>query len=127
MLFEMVVPDVRERFYTQLFTRTERDTPVLADAYPEITLCLANVEGVAAITCVFIYKARRAHLRKRILVTENGSQILNLSKHRTDIHLRVIPLHQVPKIFRKFLASQTQIVSGKQNYTFRNVKFQNLI
>ena len=77
----MVVPDVRERFYTQLFTRMERDTPVLADAYPEITLCLANVEGVAAITCVFIYKARRAHLRKSIFVTQNGSQILNLSKH----------------------------------------------
>ena len=117
----MGAPDDRERFYTQLFTR------MLADAHPEITLCLANVEGVAAITCVFIYKARRAHLRKSILVTENRSQILNLSKHRTDIHLRVIPLHQVPKIFRKLLASQPQIVSGKQNYTFRNVKFQNLI
>ena len=73
MLFEMVVPDVRERFYTQLFTRTERDTPMFADAHPEITLCLANVEGVAAITCVFIYKARRAHLWKSILVTEDRS------------------------------------------------------
>ena len=73
MFFHVVVPDIRKWFDTQLFTRTEGDASMLADAHPESTLCLANVEGVAAITRVFINKARRAHLWKSILVTEDRS------------------------------------------------------
>ena len=50
----MVVPGVGERFHTQSFTRTERDPCMLTEAHSESTLCLPNVEGVAAITSVCI-------------------------------------------------------------------------
>ena len=57
MVFNMVVPGVREWLYTRLFTCRQKDTLMLADTVPESILCLANVESVADITCVFIYKA----------------------------------------------------------------------
>ena len=46
---------------------------MLRDATPEVLLCLANIDSIAAIALVLVYNARHAVLRHLIFQLESTS------------------------------------------------------